>query len=82
MERSSCCFSVTCSMIPSRSMISMLRSAIAHWVGCPPNVLPWWNFTPGCSNGATTLSDATTALIDAYVEERPLPIEIRSGLMS
>ena len=33
--------SATCSTMPSRFMISMFLSAIAHMTGCPPNVMPW-----------------------------------------
>ena len=63
-------------------MISMFLSAIAHCMGWPPNVMPCVYIDESSRNGSTTRSDATTAPIDAYADERPFAHVIMSGLMS
>ena len=64
-------------------MISMFLSAIAHCTGCPPNVIPCV-YIDGrrARNGSMTRSEAITAPIDAYADERPFADVIMSGLMS
>ena len=82
MERYIDSFSRTPSTIPSRFMISMFLSAIAHMTGCPPKVIPCMNIDSAAWNGSMTRSVVRTAPIDAYAEERPFAQVTRSGLMS
>ena len=64
-------------------MISMFFSAIAHITGCPPNVTPCAYIDVGSSrNGSITRSDAITAPIAAYADDRPLAEQTMSGRMS
>ena len=66
----------------SRRMISMFFNATAACTGWPPNVIPWEYIREPSMKGSITRSDATTAPIAAYDEERPFAIVIRSGRMS
>ena len=50
-------------MMPSRFMISMFLSAIAHITGCPPNVTPCEYIDVASRNGSITASRASTAPI-------------------
>src|SRR3954452_10564121 len=63
-------------------MISMFLSAIAHITGCPPNVIPCVYIAVPDANGSNTFSEAITAPIEAYADERPFADVMRSGLMS
>ena len=63
-------------------MISMFLSAIAHIVGCPPNVIPCVKIEVDSRNGSITRSVAITAPIAAYEEERPFAQVTMSGRMS
>jgi len=63
-------------------MISMFFSATAACTGWPPKVIPCEYIRVPSMNGSITRSDATTAPIAAYDEERPFAIVIRSGRMS
>jgi hypothetical protein len=63
-------------------MISMFLSAIAVCTGWPPNVIPCAYIAVSPRNGSITWSDAMTAPIAAYADDRPFADVIRSGRMS
>ena len=62
----------TFSSTPSRSKISMLRSAIAAATGWPANVMPCISIRPSSYSGSAILSDTITAPIGAYADVMPL----------
>ena len=58
--------------MPSRFMISMFFSAIAHITGWPPNVTPCEYIEVASRNGSITSSRAITAPIGAVGRREPL----------